>query len=110
MCIKNEDPSAHAEVKMKVLAGPQAKDYSKIAKKEHLEESQVALRRIQESLQNYHSNVLYIRAREERMRQTNDSTAFRIIGFCLFNVLLMISVGGWQMLYFKRFFRAKKIL
>jgi len=109
MCIQNDDEAA-AVVKMTVLAGPQAKDYSKIAKKEHLEESQVALRRVEESLRNYHNNVLYIRAREERMRQTNDSTAFRVIGFCLFNVTLMIGVGGWQMLYFKRFFRSKKII
>uniref|UniRef100_A0A7S1LBM3 GOLD domain-containing protein n=1 Tax=Alexandrium catenella TaxID=2925 RepID=A0A7S1LBM3_ALECA len=109
MCIQNDD-AAETEVVMTVLAGPEAKDYSKIAKKEHLEDTQIALRRVEESLRNYHSNVLYARAREERMRQTNDSTAFRVISFCLFNVVLMIGVGGWQMLYFKRFFRSKKII
>eukprot|EP00440_Ansanella_granifera_P029041 gb/GFBE01031546.1/.p1 GENE.gb/GFBE01031546.1/~~gb/GFBE01031546.1/.p1 ORF type:complete len:201 (+),score=60.41 gb/GFBE01031546.1/:1-603(+) len=109
VCIQN-DESKPAEVLLTVLLGPEAKDYSQIAKKEHLEDSQVALRRVEESLRNYHSNVLYIRAREERMRQTNDSTASRVIFFCLFNVVLMIGVGGWQMLYFKRFFRSKKII
>lgn len=109
LCIKNDD-SEPTDVLMTVLAGPMAKDYSQIAKKEHLEDTQIALRRVEESLRNYHSNVLYIRSREERMRQTNDSTAFRVIGFCLFNVVLMIAVGGWQMLYFKRFFRSKKII
>mmetsp|Transcript_6543 Transcript_6543/g.13971 ORF Transcript_6543/g.13971 Transcript_6543/m.13971 type:complete len:200 (+) Transcript_6543:99-698(+) len=109
MCIHNENDE-QVEVAMSILAGPEAKDYSLIAKKEHLEDTQVALRRVEESLRNYHSNVLYIRRREERMRQTNDSTAFRVIGFCLFNVILMIGVGGWQMLYFKRFFRSKKII
>mmetsp|Transcript_13019 Transcript_13019/g.23202 ORF Transcript_13019/g.23202 Transcript_13019/m.23202 type:complete len:198 (+) Transcript_13019:126-719(+) len=109
VCIKNDAPTP-AEVLLSVLLGPEAKDYSQLAKKEHLEDSQVSLRRIEESLRNYHSNILYIRAREERMRQTNDSTASRVIGFCLFNVMLMIGVGGWQMLYFKRFFRSKKII
>merc|ERR1719215_357485 len=109
VCIQNDDAQA-TEVLLTILAGPEAKDYSQIAKKEHLEEGQITLRRIEESLRNYHSNVLYIRAREQRMRQTNDSTAFRVIGFCLFNVVLMIGVGGWQMLYFKRFFRSKKII
>merc|ERR1719221_813041 len=75
MCIENEE-SEESEVKLTVLAGPQAKDYSKIAKKEHLEETQIVLRRVEESLRAYHANVLYIRSREERMRQTNDSTAF----------------------------------
>jgi len=109
MCIQNEE-SELLDVTMSVLAGPEAKDYSKLAKKEHLEESQVTLRRVAESLREYHSNVVYIRSREERMKKTSDSTAFRVISFCLFNVCLMIVVGGWQMFYFKRFFRAKKII
>ncbi|CAK9091672.1 Transmembrane emp24 domain-containing protein 10 (Protein Tmed10) (21 kDa transmembrane-trafficking protein) (Transmembrane protein Tmp21) (p24 family protein delta-1) (p24delta1) [Durusdinium trenchii] len=109
ICIQN-DEATDAEVLLSVLLGPEAKDYSQIAKKEHLEESKVTLRRVADALQNYHSNVLYIRAREERMRKTNDSTASRVIFFCLFNVVLMIGVGGWQMLYFKSFFRSKKII
>merc|ERR1719171_533647 len=110
MCVMNEDEAEEVTVKMNLLAGAQAKDYSKVAKKEHLEPLQVSVKRIQETLRNYHNNVLYMREREETMRQTNDSTAIRVIGFCLFNVILMIGVGGWQMLYFKRFFRSKKII
>ena len=109
MCVQN-DADSITEVAMSVLVGPQAKDYSNIAKKEHLEDTQISLRKVSETLRSYHSNVLYIRGREERMRQTNDSTAIRVIGFCLFNVVLMIGVGGWQMMYFKRFFRSKKII
>mmetsp|Transcript_20413 Transcript_20413/g.54660 ORF Transcript_20413/g.54660 Transcript_20413/m.54660 type:complete len:201 (-) Transcript_20413:200-802(-) len=109
LCMQNDNSGA-AEVRLKILAGPQAKDYSRIAKKEHLEDTQVGLRRVEDSLRIYHDKMQYIRAREERMRKTNDSTARRVIGFCLFNVIVMISVGGWQMLYFKQFFRSKKII
>merc|ERR1712037_901237 len=109
VCIANEDPEP-TEVTMTVAAGAEAKNYSQIAKKEHLEDTQVLLRKVEENLRTYHSQVLYIRRREERMRKTNDSTAFRVICFCVFNVTLMIAVGGWQMLYFKRFFRSKKII
>lgn len=109
ICIQN-DEATDAEVLLTVLLGPEAKDYSQIAKKEHLEDSRVILRRVADRLGHYHSNLLYIRAREERMRRTNNSTATRVIFFCLFNVVLMIGVGGYQMLYFKRFFRSKKII
>ncbi|CAK0870342.1 unnamed protein product [Prorocentrum cordatum] len=109
MCIQNED-SEPTDVTITIAVGAEAKDYSQIAKKEHLEDTAVLLRKIEENLKNYHKNVLYIRKREERMRKTNDSTAFRVICFCVFNVALMIAVGGWQMLYFKRFFRSKKII
>ncbi|CAL1143975.1 unnamed protein product [Cladocopium goreaui] len=77
ICIQN-DEATDAEVLLTVLLGPEAKDYSQIAKKEHLEESRVILRRVADRLGHYHSNLLYIRAREERMRRTNDSTATRV--------------------------------
>jgi len=108
ICIRSD--SGHQLVDFLMNVGPDAKDYSQIAKKEHLESTEISLRKIEESLQIYHQNVLYLRSREERMRQTNNSTAFRVIGFCLFSVVLMIAMGGWQMLYFKQFFKAKKII
>ena len=40
LCMQNDNSGA-AEVRLKILAGPQAKDYSRIAKKEHLEDTQV---------------------------------------------------------------------
>merc|ERR1719203_1588884 len=93
-----------------VTAGAEAKDYSQVAKKEHLDNTQVTLRTVQDLLKDYHERLLYMRSREERMRATNDSTATRVILLCIFNVLLMITVGGWQMMYFKNFFRSKKII
>merc|ERR1712183_468931 len=93
VCLQNEALES-TEVAMKILTGPQAKDFSKVAKKEHMEEAQVALLRVEENLKNYHNNVLYMRAREERMRQTNDSTALRVICLCLFDVVLLVAVGG----------------
>lgn len=109
MCVYNRN-SKEMTVRLNIKVGPDAKDYSQIAKKEHLEPAEIALRKVEETLRNYHRNVLFMRQREDRMRQTNDSTAFRIIGFCLFSVLLMILLGGWQMYYFKQFFKSKKII
>jgi len=107
-CVKSDE--GHQLVDVKMNMGPDAKDYSQIAKKEHLESGEISLRKIEEQLRSYHKNVLYLRSREERMRATNNSTAFRVIGFCLFSVGLMIAMGCWQMLYFKQFFKAKKII
>ena len=57
---------------------------------------QISLNRVEGLLREYHRNVLYMRQREERMRQTNDSTGFRVIGFCVMSVLLMLIVTAWQ--------------
>merc|ERR1719379_509692 len=110
ICIQNEDETDEAEVKMELKAGAAAKDYSQVAKKDHLEPLQVTLRKVEDTLKTYHQNVLYMREREERMRLTTDSTGLRVISLCLFSVILMIGVGGWQMFYFKHFFRSKKII
>jgi len=107
-CIKSDAGQQIVDLMLNV--GPDAKDYSQIATKQHIDPIEVALKKIEEKLRVYHKNVLYLRSREERMRKTNNSTAFRVIGFCLFSVILMIVMGGWQMLYFKNFFKAKKII
>jgi hypothetical protein len=110
VCIKNTDEFKSISVVVHIRWGAQAKDYTKVALKEHLDETTVLLQKAQDDMKAYHSNLIYMRQREERMRSTNESTATRLIGFCVFNVILMIGVGGWQMAYFKRFFRSKKIM
>jgi hypothetical protein len=95
---------------MTMKSGVAAKDYSKIAKKEHLEPAQIAMRRIDDLLTEYRGNLFYQRRREERMRETVDSTSDRALAFCLFNGALIIAVGFVQAYYFRKFFRSKKII
>ena len=110
VCISNLDASKDLDILVTMKSGVAAKDYSKIAKKEHLEPSQVAMRRIDDMLNEYRGNLFYQRRREERMRETVDSTADRALAFCLFNGALIVVVGLLQAYYFRRFFRSKKII
>eukprot|EP01066_Platyproteum_vivax_P009957 Platyproteum_vivax@DN4425_c0_g1_i1.p1 len=98
------------KVNMDIASGTEARDYSLVAKKEHLEPVQVAMRKADDLLNQYHGTLLYMREREERMRATTDSTAFRVICFTVFNLLLMIGVAAAFVLSFKHFFRAKKLI
>lgn len=110
VCITNIDSYKDLDVMMTMKSGVAAKDYSKIAKKEHLEPAQIAMRRIDDLLSEYRGNLFYQRRREERMRQTVDNTADRAFAFCIFNAVLIIGVGLVQAYYFRRFFRSKKII
>lgn len=109
VCIKNTG-DVKQKVDMKLLAGTSARDYSAVAKKEHLGDMELNLLEINDAVFQYHKNVMEMRSGEERMREINDGTSNRIIGFCLFNVFLMVGVGGYTMFYFRSFFKAKKII
>lgn len=110
VCISNLDSYKDLDILVTMKSGVAAKDYSKIAKKEHLEPAQIAMRRIDDMLNEYRGNLFYQRRREERMRETVDSTADRALAFCLFNGTLIVVVGLLQAYYFRRFFRSKKII
>jgi hypothetical protein len=110
VCITNTDGYKELDVMLSMRSGVQAKDYSQIAKKDHLEPTQVSLRRIEDLLKEYRSNLFYQRRRDERMRETIDSTADRALVFCILNVCLIVGVGIAQAFFFRRFFRSKKII
>jgi predicted mannosyl-3-phosphoglycerate phosphatase (HAD superfamily) len=95
---------------LSVLTGVQAKDYSQIAKKDGLDSSQTALAQVIDALKSYYSNLIYMREREERMRQTYDLASGKIMTASAISLVLVILAAGAQMLYFKRFFKTKKII
>lgn len=110
VCITNMDSYRELTVQLSMKSGVAAKDYSQIAKKDHLEPAQVAMRRIEDLLQEYRSNLFYQRRREERMRETIDATASRALTFCIVNALIIAGMGLFQAFFFRRFFRSKKII
>ncbi len=61
-------------------------------------------------LSGYHQNVLRMRHKEEETLAVNDETSWRILYVSLFNIVLTIVYGGWQMFSIKTYFRAKKII
>lgn len=77
-------------IKFDLKTGVHAKDYSAVAKKDHLKPIEVELRRLEDMVQSVHEDMSYLRTREEEMRNTNGArialvlTAFRInLFFCL---------------------------
>ena len=110
VCVTNTDSYKDLDVMLSMKSGVAAKDYSKVAQKDHLEPAQLATRRIQDLLMEYRSNLFYQRRREETMREVIDSTADRALAFCIFNVVLIVLMGFLQAYFFRRFFRSKKII
>ena len=58
-------------VQLEIKTGVDAKDYTEIAKVEHLKPIELELRKMEDTVSTIHAEMLYMRAREEAMRNTN---------------------------------------
>ncbi|KAJ8254975.1 hypothetical protein GJAV_G00199500 [Gymnothorax javanicus] len=52
----------------------------------------------------------YQRYREERFRQTSESTNQRVLWWSIVQTLILVAIGFWQMRHLKSFFEAKKLV
>lgn len=52
----------------------------------------------------------WLQVREERFRQTSESTNQRVLWWALAQTAILIGMGAWQMRHLKKFFEAKKLV
>ncbi|CAF1500010.1 unnamed protein product [Rotaria sordida] len=56
------------------------------------------------------SDFAYMKQREEEMRDTNESTNNKVLYFSIFSMHCLMSLAIWQVLYLRRYFKAKKLI
>jgi len=66
-------------ISIEYKVGVDARDYSEVAKKEHLKPLELELRKLEDKAEEIHREMSYQRAREEKMRDTNGMYAFQIL-------------------------------
>lgn len=98
------------EVSLSLKHGIEAKNYEDIAKAEKLKPLEVELRRLEDLSKSIVDDFAYMRSREEQMRDTNESTHSRVMYFSLFSMLCLLGLATWQVLYLRRYFKAKKLI
>jgi len=98
------------EVFLDLKHGIEAKNYEDIAKAEKLKPLEVELRRLEDLSKSIVDDFAYMRSREEQMRDTNESTHSRVMYFSLFSMLCLLGLATWQVLYLRRYFKAKKLI
>ncbi|XP_076464680.1 transmembrane emp24 domain-containing protein 10-like [Babylonia areolata] len=100
----------HREVYLSVKHGVEAKSYDELAKAEKLKPLEVELRRLEDLSKSIVDDFAYMRAREEEMRDTNESTHSRVMYFSIFSMACLLGLATWQVLYLRRYFKAKKLI
>lgn len=108
-----------------IQAGEHAQDYQQVAAKDKLNELQLRIRQLLDQVeqitkeQNYQrvrsSFISYslcgmLQYREERFRQTSESTNSRVLWWSIAQTAILLLTGFWQMRHLKGFFEAKKLV
>ncbi|XP_075533107.1 transmembrane p24 trafficking protein eclair [Dermacentor variabilis] len=97
-------------VHLDIQVGEHAVDYGSVARKEKLTELQLRVRQLLDQVDQITKEQNYQRFREERFRQTSESTNSRVLWWSAGQTIILLLMGFWQMRHLKSFFEAKKLV
>jgi len=100
----------YREIDLELQIGAAARDWAAIQASEKLKPAELKLQQINERVEELVENFKYMTRREERMRNTNESTNGRVKRFFLLVTLSFLGLGAWQIVYLRAYFRSKHIL
>lgn len=97
-------------VELDIDIGADAKDWNAIQAGEKLKPVEAELRRIEEVVGEIVTEMDYLRAREQKLRDTNESTNERVKWFALGTMGVLVGLGAWQVVYLRAYFRSKHLI
>ncbi|CAD6585365.1 MAG: vesicle coat component [Alectoria sarmentosa] len=100
--------SRHIELDIDI--GADARDWSAIQAQEKLKPVETELRRIEELVGEIVGEMDYLRTREQKLRDTNESTNERVKWFAFGTMGMLVGLGAWQVVYLRAYFRSKHLI
>ncbi|KAA8649866.1 hypothetical protein EYZ11_005873 [Aspergillus tanneri] len=97
-------------IELDVDIGADARDWSSIQSHEKLKPIETDLRRMEEMVGEIVNEMEYLRAREQKLRDTNESTNERVKWFAFGTMGMLIGLGAWQVVYLRAYFRSKHLI
>merc|ERR1712137_879163 len=90
--------------------GVDAEDYDALAITEELSPLEIELRKLEDAAIAVNKHMNYMRQREAAMRDTNESSNSRVLWFSFLSMSVLLSLGIWQIVYLKKYFRSRKLI
>lgn len=101
---------APRHVELDIDIGADAKDWNAIQAVDKLKPVEAELRRIEETVGEIVTEMDYLRSREQKLRDTNESTNERVKWFALGTMGMLVGLGAWQVVYLRAYFRSKHLI
>ena len=93
----NKDPFRSVELDIDI--GADAKDWSAIQAGEKLKPVEADLRRMEEVVHELVDELEFLKLREQKLRDTNESTNERVKWFAFGTMGMLVGLGAWQIVY-----------
>lgn len=100
-----DTPNLARHIELDIDIGADAKDWNAIQSTEKLKPVEAELRRIEELVGEIVSEMEYLRSREQKLRDTNESTNERVKWFAFGTMGMLVGLGAWQVVYLRAYFR-----
>ncbi|ORX78928.1 hypothetical protein BCR32DRAFT_281847 [Anaeromyces robustus] len=100
----------YRNVLLTVETGPEAIDYTEVAKTEKLRPVEIELRKLEGIVEKIVEDMEKIKQKEIDLRDTNESINERVQWFSLWSIAFLVCLGLWQLYYLRRFFQTKKLI
>ncbi|CAH0550204.1 unnamed protein product [Brassicogethes aeneus] len=98
------------EVSLITKHGVETKNYDTYGEAAQLKPIEKELKRLEDLSSAIVQDFAFMRKREEEMRDTNESTNSRVLYFSILSMLCLLGLATWQVLYLRRYFKAKKLI
>lgn len=98
------------DIELNVEIGSEARDWNQVQAAEKLKPTEAELRRIEELTDEVQRELEYLKIRETRLRDTNESTNRRVKFFSIIVIIALLFFGVWQIIYLRAYFRSKHII
>lgn len=98
------------EIRLDIKTGVEAKSYDNLAEATKLKPMEIELKRLEELSDAIVQDFVYMKEREEEMRNTNESTNNRVFYLSIFSIIVLIGLAAWQILYLRQYFKSKKLI
>lgn len=105
IAVETQMSSTSRHVELDVDIGADAKDWSAIQAGEKLKPVETELRRIEELVGEIVAEMDYLKGRETKLRDTNESTNERVKWFAFGTMGMLVGLGAWQVVYLRAYFR-----
>jgi len=117
LCFQSQDPGYWSskfrnliKFDVDIDLGSHAVDYDEIARSEELSGIQQTIRRLQDEAADIMKEQAYLKERELVSRDSSEVANSRVMWWSIFETILLVLSGVWQVQHLKRFFQRKKIV
>lgn len=101
------NPVRHVELDVDI--GADAKDWSAVQAGEKLKPMETELKKLEEQVAEIVAEMDYLRTREQKLRDTNESTNERVKWFAFGTMGVLVGLGIWQVIYLRAYFRYDQV-